>query len=254
MTSAAPPGASKTAPHFLARASGRLAATLRRLMPTREEACRHRALRWLAPLLEREWLWRPNRRAVASGAALGVFFGLLIPVGQVPLAAAGAVLLRANLPAAALGTLVSNPFTVGPIYWLAYLTGEAILDLAEAGRNSPGAAVGPDDDGLRLPFGWLEQVANAGEPLMLGLALFAAGGAVLTWLAARLAWRLNVARRRRRLRATLAPRLETGQPAPSERGRHARPRSKPRRDAASVADSTAGRCAPRSVARARRAR
>jgi uncharacterized protein len=100
---------------------------LRHLIPTRDEARRHWALRWLGLLLEREWLWRLNRRTVASGAALGVFFGLIIPMGQMPLAAAAAILLRAHLPAAALGTLVSNPFTVGPIYWLAILARQLLL-------------------------------------------------------------------------------------------------------------------------------
>lgn len=179
-----------------------LAKWLRHLIPTRDEARRHRALRWLGPLLEREWLWHLNRRTVASGAALGVFFGLIIPVGQIPLAAAGAVLLRANLPAAALGTLVSNPFTVGPIYWLAHRTGSAVLDPASSNRDLSGvtAAVGSGQSGP--PLDWLEHIANAGEPLMLGLALFAAGGALVTYLAVRLAWRLNVQWQRRRHRAT----------------------------------------------------
>jgi uncharacterized protein (DUF2062 family) len=70
---------------------------LRHLMPTRAEARRRRALRWLGPLLEREWLWRMNRRAAASGVALGVFFGLIVPAAQIPFAATGALLMRANL-------------------------------------------------------------------------------------------------------------------------------------------------------------
>ena len=54
----------------------RFTETLHRLIPTREEARKSRALRWLGPLLDREWLWHLNRRTVATGAALGVFFGL----------------------------------------------------------------------------------------------------------------------------------------------------------------------------------
>jgi uncharacterized protein (DUF2062 family) len=182
--------------------SKRLAEWLRHLIPTRDEARRNWALRWLGPLLERESIWHLNRRTVASRAALGVFFGLIIPVGQMPLAAAGAVLLRANLPAAALGTLVSNPFTVGPIYWLAHRTGSAVLDPAGSNGNLPGVttAVGPGQSGP--PLEWLDHVANVGEPLLLGLALIAAGGALVTYLAVRLAWRLNVQWQRRRHRAT----------------------------------------------------
>jgi uncharacterized protein (DUF2062 family) len=178
-----------------------LAERLRRLIPTRDEARRHRALRWLGPLLERERLWHLNRRTVASGAALGVFVGLMIPVGQMPLAAAGAVLLRANLPAAALGTLVTNPFTVGPIYWLAYRTGSAVLAPGGANRDPSGVTAAVGSEQSAAPFDWLDNVANAGEPLLLGLALFAAGGALLTYLAVRLAWRGHVRWRRRRHRA-----------------------------------------------------
>lgn len=74
-------------------------------MPARDEARRQRALCRL-PLLEREWLWRMNRRAVASGVAPGVFFGRVVPVAQTPFAAAVALLMRANLLAAAPATLV----------------------------------------------------------------------------------------------------------------------------------------------------
>jgi uncharacterized protein (DUF2062 family) len=105
-------------------------------------ARKSRALRWLGLLLDREWLWHLNRRTVATGTALGVFFGLIVPLAQMPYAAAGAILLRANLPAAAPGTHVSNPFTVGPIYWMAHLAGSAILGPAGPGESGSASADG----------------------------------------------------------------------------------------------------------------
>jgi uncharacterized protein (DUF2062 family) len=63
---------------------------LRSHIPTREQIVGNRWLRWLAPHLGHPRLWRWSRRGVAIGVALGVFFGLLIPVAQIPLAAAGA--------------------------------------------------------------------------------------------------------------------------------------------------------------------
>jgi hypothetical protein len=85
--------------------------TLRRLLPSEEMLRTHRSLRWLGPLLRRPWLWHISRRRVATGAAIGVFFGFVFPVLQIALAAMAAVVLRANLPAAAVSTLVSNPMT-----------------------------------------------------------------------------------------------------------------------------------------------
>ena len=184
--------------------SGRIKALFqraRRLMPTRAEARRQRALRWLGPLLEREWLWRMNRRAVASGVALGVFFGLIVPVAQIPFAAAGALLLRANLPAAVLATLVSNPLTVPPIYWLAHRTGAAILEPSEPERVVASAA----DDleaAHTISADWIQRITDVGAPLMLGLSLFAACGAMIAYLAVRLIWRWSVLWQRRRPRAS----------------------------------------------------
>lgn len=197
----ASPGAAAPAQARSGWAKG-LAQKLHRLIPTRDEARRSRALRWLGPLLDREWLWHLNRRTVATGAALGVFFGLIVPVAQMPFAAAGAILLRANLPAAALGTLVSNPFTVGPIYWLAHLAGSAILGPAGPGQAGSALADGVNTAGVPAASAdWIERIADVGAPLMVGLALFAAGGALFVYLAVRLAWRLHVVWQRRRRRA-----------------------------------------------------
>ncbi|MFJ4290633.1 DUF2062 domain-containing protein [Cupriavidus sp. NPDC089707] len=78
--------------------------------------------------------------------ALGFFFGLLIPLAQIPRSAAAAVALRANVPAAVASTLVTNPLTFGPIYYAAWRVGSAILGEpvdappargAEASTNRP---------------------------------------------------------------------------------------------------------------------
>ncbi len=100
---------------------------LQRWIPRPETLRANPSLRWLGPLLERPWLWQLSRRRVAAGAAIGVFFGFLIPVAQIVLAAGAAILLRANLPVAAVSTLVTNPFTFAPVYVAAYHAGSAVL-------------------------------------------------------------------------------------------------------------------------------
>ena len=71
-----------------------------RFIPTREQLAKHRATRWLAPWLGQRKLWHFSRRSVALGMAIGIFFGFLLPVAQIPLSASTAVVLRANVPAA----------------------------------------------------------------------------------------------------------------------------------------------------------
>ncbi|MGL4189515.1 MAG: DUF2062 domain-containing protein, partial [Sphaerotilus sulfidivorans] len=100
---------------------------LRRLLPTPEAAASNRWLRWLGPALHHPRLWRASRRAVALGAAIGVFFGFLIPIAQIPVSAAVAVALRANVPSAMASTLVTNPITFPPVYYAAWQVGGWLL-------------------------------------------------------------------------------------------------------------------------------
>src|SRR5690606_8160484 len=98
-----------------------------RYLPTREEIENHRWLGRLGPRLTHPRLWHVHRRGIALGLAVGLFFGLLAPVAQIPLSVVVGVWLRANLPTAIAATLVTNPLTFAPIYWLAYQTGAFFL-------------------------------------------------------------------------------------------------------------------------------
>ena len=96
---------------------------LTQLVPTREQLASNRCLRWLGPLLLDPQLWRWSREGVARGVSIGVFFGFLIPVAQIPLAVVTAIALRACVPAAATSTFVTNPVTFAPVYYAAYRLG-----------------------------------------------------------------------------------------------------------------------------------
>jgi len=132
------------------------------------------------------------------GAAIGVFFGFMIPVLQILFAACFALILRANLPVAAVATLVSNPFTYAPIGVLAYRTGSALL--GEPMAPAEEAAIERSGEDVPIaPASWRARMAALGKPVILGLAVFAMAGALLAWLAVNLAW--VVALRLRRGRA-----------------------------------------------------
>jgi uncharacterized protein (DUF2062 family) len=176
--------------------------TLRRWLPSEDDLRQRRSLRWLGPLLSRPGLWHLSRRSVAMGAAIGVFFGFLIPVLQIAAAAAFAVALRANLPVAAASTLVSNPLTYAPIFLLAYKTGSSLMgrdiDDAKAAALAAGTLEGEDD--------WVSRARDIGKPLFVGLAVFAVVGGVVTWGAVNLLWSAAVVLRRRRgIRRAQAP-------------------------------------------------
>lgn len=164
------------------------------ILPSRTSLENNRWLRWLKPFLGHPRLWHWSRRGVALGVALGVFFGLLVPIAQIPLTAAAAVLLRANVPAAAASTLVTNPVTFGPIYYGAYhlglwVTGETAIESVEP---DPASTATHGEAGL------LDRLKAMGKPLVLGLAILACLMGLLTYAMITLVWRWRILARRRR--------------------------------------------------------
>jgi uncharacterized protein (DUF2062 family) len=147
--------------------------------------------RWLGPvrhLLRHPNLWHLHRRSVAGGVAIGLFCGLIPGPLQMISAALLAVLLRVNLPVAVFTTLYTNPFTIVPLYLLAYEIGLLVI-------GTPGSAVVPPfpelhwHDGAIQVWAWLMAL---GKPLLIGLPLLAVGLAGIGYVAVRLFWRLYV--------------------------------------------------------------
>ncbi len=181
---------------------------IKRYLPTHDSIKQSRLLRWLGPRIHDPSLWHMNRRAVAKGVAIGAFFGLMIPVAQIPAAAVASLFWRANLWIAAVSTLISNPFTYGPIYYFAYQLGAALLG-KRAGSNPALAEVKAEQAMAALP--WFDNlwhwVTGIGQPLVLGMLVLAISFAVLGFATARLFWRLKVILKRRRQRSARALRM-----------------------------------------------
>jgi uncharacterized protein (DUF2062 family) len=177
---------------------------LKRLLPTPDAIAANRWLHWLGPALHHPRLWHMSRRGIALGAAIGVFFGLLIPVAQIPASAAVAVVLRANLPSAMASTLVTNPITFPPVYYAAWQVGSVVLG-EEAGGGPPAAAARPADAASNWFVRTWEAITGVGKPLVVGLAIFACVFGLAVYALVHAIWRLRVmAKRRRRQRSALA--------------------------------------------------
>jgi uncharacterized protein (DUF2062 family) len=160
---------------------------------------------WLAPF--RPWLthpnlWHLNRRSVAGAVAIGLFAGLIPGPFQMLGALLLAVPLHRNIPVALAMTLYTNPFTIVPLYVLAYAYGRLLLPGTEHPQivpfewdwsNFPGSI-----EGL---WHW---TLGLGKPLGVGLVALALTLALLGYLAVDLGWRAYVAaawRKRARRRA-----------------------------------------------------
>ncbi|MEP9402205.1 DUF2062 domain-containing protein [Sphingomonas sp. VNH70] len=157
-------------------------------LPTRESIEGIRFLRPVAHRVLAPELWRFTRRSVPRGVALGMFTGILIPLGQIPASAVLALPLRANVPAAALTTFFTNPITTPLLFILYYKVGAWLLHLD---RVVPGQPIG---DAVAAPPGWLDWlVAEVGPATALGMVVCSVIGAVLGYAVAALGWRLWIA-------------------------------------------------------------
>lgn len=161
---------------------------IRKRLPDHDTILRQR---WLGPvrhLLHHPNLWHLHRRSVAGGVAIGLFCGLIPGPLQMISAALLAVLFRVNLPVAVFTTLYTNPFTIVPLYLLAYEIGRLVV-------GAPGSAVVPAfpelhwSDGGAQVWAWLMAL---GKPLLVGLPLLAIGLAGIGYVAVRIMWRLYV--------------------------------------------------------------
>jgi len=155
---------------------------LKRITPNRAQVREHRQLRVFGKRLQDPALWRLNRRSVAGAFAVGVFVMYLPPLGQLLIAAAGAIAFRVNLPISVALVWITNPVTIPPMYYFAYLVGSWLL--------------GTPVQTFRVEYwlewrNWLDILA----PLTVGGLVCGAVCSALGYLAVQAVWRWNLVRR-----------------------------------------------------------
>ncbi len=163
----------------------------RKYLPTPESVRASRLAKPFGSLLHHPNLWCLNRRSVAGAVAIGLFCGLVPGPLQMLVALAVAIPLRKNIPVALLVTLYTNPFTIVPLYLLAYAYGRLILwESVDPGPVAPfemdWSAFGDSKHGLLL---WM---MGLGKPLGIGLLALGLTLALLGYVTVQVAWRLSV--------------------------------------------------------------
>ncbi len=118
------------------------------------------------------------------GVAIGLFWAFAFPVAQILLAVVFCVWWRGNIAVAAGLTLVTNPFTIGFWLWLSYRTGSLVL-------------VAPPPAPVTENAGVMTWLASVGAPTLLGMGIFAVGGAAAGYIIVKLAWRVRIWFKRR---------------------------------------------------------
>lgn len=181
---------------------------LKKMLPSQQSMQNNRWLNWMGPRLFHPRLWRMHRKGVSLGVGIGVFFAFLIPIAQIPLAAVLSMWLRANIPAAALATIVNNPLTFPPVYYAAWELGRWILSLEQhdassleiGGKQGSALSAGLSEVSQGGTSGWFDLIVghmdSIGKPMALGALIFACVFSVLGYVLVQLVWIRRVRRRR----------------------------------------------------------
>ena len=136
-------------------------------------------------------LWGIRRRTIVPAFALGLFISYVPLPGHPLQAALLALALGVNIPVAAVTTFVSNPLTMGPMYYLAYEVGEALL-----GHE-------PQPFEFELSIDWVtHQFLEIWQPLVIGCLMLGSALALVGYVTLDIIWRASLAdyveKRRRR--------------------------------------------------------
>ncbi len=158
---------------------------LKRLLPDTEYLRRHKHLRHFGELLQNHSLWRLNRRSVSGGVAVGLFVALLPVPFQMIIAAAMAIMTSVNLPISVALVFITNPLTMGPVFYFAYRVGAALLGLHPRLEDFQGP--------LEHILG---SMLHIWKPLLLGSLLVGVLLGATGWAVVRLVWRWHVVSRR----------------------------------------------------------
>lgn len=180
---------SYTQPTFFATASeNRMPRKFfKRWAPSKETVLSPSFMQPFAKWLSHPNLWHFNRRSVSGGVAVGLFIAFIPIPFQMVLAAIAAVFLRVNVALAVAMALISNPFTMVPIFWAAYMIGSWLT----------GCTLALPQTGIS--FEWvMAQIHTLWLPMLLGLLTISTVSGVVSFITIRLLWRLNVILHKRR--------------------------------------------------------
>ncbi|MDY6978720.1 MAG: DUF2062 domain-containing protein [Pseudomonadota bacterium] len=155
---------------------------IRKYMPDHDKIRNHVQLnRIFGTLLHDPNLLHLNRRSVSSAFAVGLFMAFVPVPFQMLLAAAAAIIVRCNLAIAVALVWLTNPVTMGPIFFFCYKVGTWFL-------GTPVRAVefAPSWEWFSSELGIIWQ------PLLLGCFVVGAITAALGYGLVRLLWRLHL--------------------------------------------------------------
>jgi uncharacterized protein (DUF2062 family) len=177
---------------------------IKRLMPDHRTIREHKHLRFLGTLLHDQNLWHLNRRSASGAFAVGLFMAWVPVPFQMLLGAIGAILFRVNLPLSTVLVWVSNPLTMPPFFYFAYIVGAWLLGEPTSGHVA-----------FELSYEWLAtELVLIWQPFLLGCFVLGVFSALCGYLTVRGLWRLHLIKHynARKQRSQMRKKQDNSQP------------------------------------------
>jgi uncharacterized protein (DUF2062 family) len=175
--------------------------TIKRLLPTPGKLRKIKSLDVLGEWIYEPNLWHINRFSTSSAFFVGLFVAFIPLPSQMVIACLLSVWLRCNLPLAVALSWVTNPLTMGPMFWFAYKLGALVM-----GETT-------NVEQFAISWEWLQTgLVAIWQPFLLGCLLCAFFFGSLGYFVIQVLWRWQVVQRwearqeRRRVRLEQATR------------------------------------------------
>ncbi|MEJ2467045.1 MAG: DUF2062 domain-containing protein [Candidatus Thiodiazotropha sp.] len=152
---------------------------IKRLLPHHDKVRKHKHLQVFGKLLHDANLWHLNRHSASGGFAVGLFMAFVPLPFQMVMAAAAAIIFRVNLPISVALVWITNPLTIPPIFFFAYLVGTWVV-------GAP-----PQAEPFHFTLEWIEHggLNEIWLPLLLGSFICGTVASVTGYLLILWIWR-----------------------------------------------------------------
>jgi len=157
---------------------------IKKYFPSPESIRNHKSLQFLGKLLHDPNLWHLNRKSVSGAFALGLFTAYIPVPFQMVLAAIHAIIFRVNLPISVALVWITNPVTMPPMFYGAYLVGVYVLDIE----------IQPFHFELSLDWIFI-QLGEKWKPFLLGCFLTGTVLALIGYTVIHILWKIMVMRK-----------------------------------------------------------
>ena len=153
----------------------------KKISPDPKKIKENRFLSIFGDWLHEPQLWHLNRYSASVAIGIGLFCAFIPVPFQMVIAAALAIMFKANLPVSVATCWVTNPLTIPPMFYFAYKVGAWTLGTPESPFE------------FELSMDWLQnELLLIWKPFLLGCLICAVVAGLLGYFAIQMAWRYHV--------------------------------------------------------------